>query len=66
MIKATAGRKVYYIYPKKEISKNDALADVAIITHEKPSNLEVFDAKLIGADEYVIGTKGNFYAITRR
>ena len=66
MIKAVAGRKMYYIFPKKEVSPNEALAEVAIITHEKPSKFEVLDAKLIGDDEYEIGTKGRYIAITRR
>lgn len=66
MIKAVAGRKMYYIFSKKEISPNEALAEVAIALHEKPSKFEVLDAKLIGEDRYEIGTKGKHIAVTRR
>lgn len=66
MIKAVAGRKMYYIFPKKNASPNEALAEVSIMLHEKPSKFEVLDAKLIGDDKYEIGTKGKFIAVTRR
>ena len=66
MIKAEAKHKMYYIFPKKEISANEALAEVAIALHEKPSKFEVLDAKLVGENKYEIGTKGKHIAVTRR
>lgn len=76
MIKALAGRKVYYIYAKSETKKmaggiDDAVRQVAVLTHERIDRLDVMDAKLIGKnpeglDQYEIGTMGDYFAVTRR
>lgn len=76
MVKAKAGRKIYYIYAKSETKRmrqgvDDAVKQTAEITHERADRLDVLDAKLMGTNadglaQYEIGTKGDYFAITRR
>lgn len=76
MVKAKAGRKAYYIYAKNETKRlkdgiDDAVRQVAQITHERTDCFDVLDAKFIGTNadglaQYEIGTKGDYFAITRR
>lgn len=71
MIKArTKNGKMYYIFPKNEIGRKETLCEVAIALHEKTEKFEVLEAKHIGEEEgyalYEIGSKGSFWAVTRR
>ena len=76
MVKANLGRKIYYIYAKSETKRmkqgvDDAVKQTAKIMHERADRLDVLDARLIGTNAdglalYEIGTKGDYFAITRR
>ena len=76
MVKAKAGKRVYYIYSKSETKKlahgvGDAVKQTAEIMHERADRLTVWHAKFIGTNadglaQYEIGTIGGYYAITRR
>lgn len=66
MVKALAGKKMYYIFEKKDVKPNEALAEVALALHESTKKFEIFDAKEIREGAFEIGTKGKHYAVTRR
>ena len=70
MVKAYVGKKVYYIFNKKDTSGKDALKQVAVMTHEREDMFTLYDAKLLGktadgSEQYEIGTYGKFFAVTR-
>lgn len=65
MIKAFVGRKAYYIFPK-EMTKNEALTEVALTLHEKSEKFEVDEAKQLDETHYEIGSKGRFWVVTRK
>lgn len=70
MIKAFAGRKCYYLFPKNDYSKDLSILETAHYTKKTPCIYMAESAKLIkthdnGNTDYEIGSEGDFWAVSR-
>lgn len=66
MIKAFVGRKAYYIFKKSENKPSECLKAVATETKNTQDQFVLMEAKALDDIHYEIGSKGKFWAITRK
>ena len=66
MVKAFCKRKAYYIFKKSEYKPSECLAEVARETKNTKDQFVIKEAKETDVDTWEIGSKGKFWAVTRK